>query len=386
VAAAAVALAPDALGAWLAAQRWAGARGAEVRVVRLDVIPLFDEPPSALLLVDATLGADASVRYLLPVVRVANDAATADAAAVIAARADGGPALADAPHDERFRAALLHALAEGHTFDGDGARLTLQPATGAGLALESALGAGRSRVISGEQSNTSIVYGDAVILKLYRRVEPGEHPDVEITHFLSRRDFPHTPRLLGLLRVDDVRGGAASVAGMAQALVQGAEDVWAYALASARAYVDGPAGGGGAPSPYGEEAARLGAVTRALHDALASAGDDPEFAPRPAGADDVARWAAGARASVQGAVALLAERLDAGLEDELPDDARDVARDLTARVGVVLRDVDALAASVGDDAGATVRHHGDYHLGQLLRGAEGALYVIDFEGEPARPQ
>ena len=96
-----------------------------------------------------------------------------------------------------------------------------------------------SRVGTAEQSNTSILYDDRVILKLFRRVETGENPDVEIGRFLARRDFPHVPRLYGTVALRRPAGEA--VVAMAQALVPNAEDAWAYATRSAAAAVAGEA-------------------------------------------------------------------------------------------------------------------------------------------------
>jgi maltose alpha-D-glucosyltransferase/alpha-amylase len=336
------------LGPFLAGRRWAGARAGLLRVLDVPTLaplradPAAGDPPAALATVRVALDGGAPYELLVPFTAAA------------------GGAIEDATLDPGFRAWLYDAVREGRTL-GDGA-LVAAPLDGAALPPP-----GASRVSSAEQSNTSLVYPEAgVMLKLFRRVEAGENPDVEVGRFLARRDFPHTPRLLGTLTLR--RPGGDAVVGMAQRLVPGAEDAWAHAVRAAAAFLAGDAGG-----DYGAEAARLGAVTRALHDALASDPADPDFAPARATAAHVARWTAAAERALGAAV-----RASEG-------SAAPGAAVLHARQAEVRAAVARAAAGLGDDAGAAVRHHGDYHLGQVIRGADGALYVIDFEGEPAKP-
>jgi trehalose synthase-fused probable maltokinase len=351
----------DAAARWLAARRWSGARGGDLRVLaEVAAVPLTDDPPVTLH-VWRVAGAD-GVPYelLVPLTRrPAASAAVIDSRDLLAS--DGGGVVFDATLDPDFRAALLDAISGARRFRSDA--VVARAVDGA--AVPAAAG---SRLGTAEQSNTSIVYGDRVILKLFRRVEPGANPDVEIGRFLARRAFPHVPRLYGTLGLRHP-GGEAMIA-MAQALVPGAEDAWAYATRAAGAAVRGEAG----PEGYAAEATRLGTVTRALHDALAADPTDPDFAPEAAGAEHVARWAANTRRAVDEAAAA-ATGSDVGEAVAL----------LHARRAEVDALVERAVRAVGADAGAAVRHHGDYHLGQVLRGGGGELFVIDFEGEPARP-
>ena len=383
-----------AVAAYIARQRWAGAKGAalaEVRVeavVSLGALPAFVAArPAAVAVVSATLG-DAPVRYQLPLVSRAPSTAGEVGGDVICHVGQPPRAITDGAHDAAYRAALLAAFVheestEGSATDGradanagdalrwratrvrPGGTLAGTDAWLDDLAAVTAAGEA-ARVGSAEQSNTSILYGDRAILKLFRRIERGRHPDVEIGAFLAARGFAHVPALFGTLGLVDDEGE--SVAGMLQALVPGAEDAWAYAT---RAAADALAGRG-APDAYATEAARLGAVTRALHDALASDASAPNFAPEPARFDDVRRWAQGAHTAYD-AMRLAAEAAGTALPDAVMDRA------------AALESVDALAAAAADEPGAAIRHHGDYHLGQVLRAADGALFVVDFEGEPAKP-
>ncbi len=324
--------------------------------------PLLDAPPVALHVPRVRVAGGAPYELLLPLAyRPLGDPALPPPADWVAS--DGRGAAFDATLDADFRLALLAAVRDGGRLGAHvrGERI-------AGAAVPAARG---SRVGTAEQSNTSILYDGGVILKLFRRVEVGLNPDVEIGRFLARRDFPHVPRLYGTLALAEADGdplGGAVIA-MAQALVPEAEDAWAYAVRAAAAAV----GGAADPASYADEAARLGAVTRALHDALAADPADPDFAPEPAGAGHVARWAANARAAVDAAARAAATSAAAGAE---------LLRDRRGDVDAL---VDAAARAVGGAAGSAVRHHGDYHLGQVLRTAGGDLFVIDFEGEPARP-
>lgn len=351
------ALDDDALAAYLAGRRWSGARGGELRVVGRDAPRVLFHEPSALL---ATVA-----------VRVAGGTPY-ELALPLALSARPGE-IADATQDGAFRMALFDAVR--------GARAFASPevvARGDDVATMPA--ATSSRVSTAEQSNTSMIYEGpegAAIVKLFRRVEVGENPDVEIGRFLTRRGFPHVPRLYGtvVLRRPE---GEATIA-MAQALVPGAEDAWAFATRAAGEALGASddAGARAATDAYAAEAARLGTVTRAMHDALAGtasdgAAADPAFAPEPARYGDVRRWAQGTLAAYD---AMLAAAAAAGTA---------LDADVLDRTAAVER-VDALAAAVGDDAGAAIRHHGDYHLGQVLRASDGGLFVVDFEGEPARP-
>jgi trehalose synthase-fused probable maltokinase len=272
-------------------------------------------------------------------------------------------------------------MARGETASGDGATWRFECTEGVSAGEVEALAALPSRLVGGEQSNTSVVYGDRGILKVFRVLQPGANPDVEITAFLTTRTaFRHTPALLGVM---ELRGsdGLTRVAGMLSRYLPGAVDGWTHALARLRPYLR--ASGREAPAnPFVREAARLGAVTRELHDALASDPSVPGFAREPVTAVDVEAWVEQTRRTAEGALDLLEARLPA-LEARTAAMGRAIARrrrEVLERIAAAAQRV-RQASSLGDKT----RHHGDYHLGQVLYTTEGDWMVIDFEGEPARP-
>jgi len=372
------------LARFLAARRWFGMKaGAAGRARVVDVIPLDFAPPAAVAVLEIDVaGGGAPARYQLPLVvrQVGSDNGASGPRAVLArVESAGGHALLfDATEDAPFRRALGLAFARGSAFASvEGARWTAEPVgRGANDLSEDAT----SRLVASEQSNTSIIYGDRAILKLFRRLEAGEHPEVEIGRFLTTRtDFRNTPALIGVAHFE-TSDGERGVAGMLQRFVPGSQDAWSYALGQVTPYLTAPSGEGA--GAFVADAAALGRVTRALHEALASAADDPAFAPRPAGAADLARWVEGATRSVESGLALLEARAAAGA---LADEASNEARAVLARRAEFVPLVRAAGEALRGHAGSLIRHHGDYHLGQVLRAPDGTFYVIDFEGEPARP-
>lgn len=208
-----------------------------------------------------------------------------------------------------------------------------------------------------EQSNTSVVLGERLVLKLFRLLEIGENPDLEIGAFLTDAGFADTPAVAGSLVHES--GSGAAAAAMLQAFVPSTGDAWSAVLDALA--VD--------PDRATRIAADVGELTARLHRALASRPDSVAFPVRPASPDETAAWrASGERQLAQALTAVSGEahtRLDA------------LAPGITARFA------DTFGSAAG---GATVsRIHGDYHLGQLLARLDGGFSVIDFEGEPARP-
>lgn len=257
----------------------------------------------------------------------------------------------DGVHVKEVAAALLSAFAAGSA-----GGMRFHCADGAELP-DGLVGS----VLSAEQSNTSIVYGDAAILKLFRRLSPGRNPDIEIHDALTRNESNRVAPLLGWVEGDWTDAGGAVYTGdlaMLQELLRTASDGWELALASVRdllAEADlHPEEVGG---DFAGESTRLGEAVAEVHEALATAFGAAESSD-------------GQPAEI---AAAMSARLDAAV-DEIPELADH--RDGLAAI------FDRLAAVNGPIR--VQRVHGDLHLGQTLRTVKG-WKVIDFEGEPARP-
>jgi maltokinase len=356
----------DALAPWLAEQRWFA--GKNRRIERVEIVhaaEVVDEEgsggPRGLLLIGAVRFADGGPdhHYQLP----------------LGLRRTLPPWLHTAPiahHEGRFvyeaaadpelMTALLRRIAAGGA--GPGARFrgelpgALRLAARAGLAV---------RPIAAEQSNTSVVFGDRFILKLFRRIVPGVNPDLEVHRSLSAVPAAPVAPLLGAIEADTALGPV--TLGVLQSFVPGAVDGWRLAVGAAQG--DGHPVGHSAERPAGHPADGPAAAQNLGPDELADLGA-------------TVRLVHGALARAFGTAPLSRPVLDA------------VRADMLRRLGQAVREVPALgphapwlraqfaALDTVPHGEALQRVHGDLHLGQLLRAA-GRWLLIDFEGEPAAP-
>lgn len=360
------------LGEWLRGRRWFGAKGsalADARIAGAVRLPWGQGAAIALLEVQPEGGE--LLRYQLPLV-VRREQGESDLAEVRAGAARAR--LADASLDPAFRRALGEAFAGGFRAAEGGLTFVVEPVEG--LAVPPL---GDGEVGSAEQSNTSIRYGRAAICKLFRRIEPGENPDVEISRAITRGGrFQGTPALLGTARLE--RDGESMTSAMLQRLVPGAGDAWAFALERGRAYF-ADHGGVAPPNAFVAEARKLGRLTGEMHEALADAGArEPAFRPRPVDDAELDRWTQAARRSVEKGLDLLETKRAGGFPGVSDEEVGSILGGRGAFVDFVQRS----AARVRGHAGLSIRHHGDYHLGQVLRDERGEFHVIDFEGEPAK--
>jgi maltose alpha-D-glucosyltransferase/alpha-amylase len=240
-----------------------------------------------------------------------------------------------------------------------------------------------------EQSNSSVFFEDYGMLKLYRRLQPGPHPEVEMSRFLvESAGFANTPPLLATLEiaVDGESGREEHALGVLFGFIRNQGDGWTQALNYLTRYLDDALiSGGESPSALADPdvfflmlARQLGIRTAEMHRALAEhAGNHPDFAPEPLCPEDTAEW----RDDLANATA----HMLSGLERErptLPAPTRDLAdRVLTLRHGLFERILRLIPDTV--EAQKT-RYHGDFHLGQVIV-VQNDFFIIDFEGEPARP-
>ena len=213
--------------------------------------------------------------------------------------------------------------------------------------------ASRARAMGAEQSNSSIVYDDRLILKVFRHLRPGRNPDVEVTTRLAAAGFDHVAAPLVEWRDEtyDLAFG--------QQFLAGGTEGWALALTSLRDLYSSsqnevPADAGGDFSP---EVERLGRVTAEMHVAMHKV------------------FGAASPSDAMGGWTKLVEGLPARLERA----GRHLQRDLMAPAAPLLERFRAVT-----EPGPAIRVHGDYHLGQVMRTDLG-WYVLDFEGEPAKP-
>ncbi len=395
---------------FLQRQRWFGGKARAIRaahfvdwgVLRKGQHPIF------ITVVSVEYREGSPERYLVPLAIVggaAGDAVVANTPQLALARVTGAKkgVVIDGTTDDLFAQLLMDALdAEASVRTKRGTARTRRTPAFQELRGEGTLAPKR---LASEQSNTSIAYGERLIVKLFRRVEPGPNPDVEIGEYLTTRtSFRRAPRVAASIEYEAAGEPVAHLA-VAEQFVSSQADGWSHALGELRRYYDEVTLRGApdpdllaaprtfdlaaAPTPraicdlsgaYIDSAQVLGRRTAELH--LALAGDTPTeaFAPEAWTKDDVARVVADAAAQMARARGLLESDQMA-----IATEAVVAARELIARAEAALHErYDPGTGSVPVGTVARIRIHGDYHLGQVLW-AEGDFYILDFEGEPARP-
>ena len=290
---------------------------------------------------------------------------------------DGG--LREAAEGDGAWRALAVAIAAGRTFaaltgGGPGstpdAVLVCRPSAGyADVAGPGRLAESPERPLGLDQANTSVVLGETLLLKAYRRIQPGLNPDLELTAYLSEEArFPGVPPLAGYAEVISRDAGAATVA-MAQAYVADAADADAQTADFLAGLVAAP---GSVSMDWATEVADdLGTLTAGLHAALARPPDGvPDLAPRDATHDELAAWRIDVHRQLNRAI-----ETTAVADPVVAVDLRRWAAEIAARVSRF----EALATTP-----RVMRIHADLHLGEVLVAADG-YRVIDFEGDALRP-
>jgi maltose alpha-D-glucosyltransferase/alpha-amylase len=397
---------------FLKTRRWFGGKSREIKAVHIrEAIPVpFDSEQGflTLLLVEYVQG-DAE-EYVLPVAFATGQGAEAiqrNSSPSIMARVRLQPGgeegcLYDAIINKSFAQALLQTIVRRRTLKG-GQGVLEASSTSALRALRSAAPSSlEASLIRAEQSNSAVVFGDKFFLKIFRHLDDGINPDLELGRFLTERGFKNMPPVVGALEYRRASGELASLAILSQ-YIPTARDAWEYTLDTLSRYFErvrtlpaeskvDPLAGGAllelAEKPmtpelsaivglFLESARLLGQRTGEMHLALASDAENPDFAPEPF-------TPFYQRALYQSMRNLTVQNLELlrGRLNTLEGDVRTLAEKV---LSFEQRILDRLRTVYETKMSALrIRCHGDYHLGQVLYTGKDFL-IIDFEGEPARP-
>ena len=388
------------LPAYLKGQRWFGAKAREIRAAQVaDVISLQREALNAVVaLVCVEYEGGGADLYALPLVAREPDApevAEGGAAVLKVAGRAGHESVvfADALKEEKFLAFLLDAIQRGLIFTGENGELRAANTRALTLQETGAAGSLQPRAIAAEQSNSSIAYGERLMLKFFRRLEEGVNPDLEMTRFLTEKaGYPHTPQLLGSLEYWTAQG-TRMTQGILQTFVPNQGDAWKYTMRAVSDFynevgevVPGSEGMAAIPDAarapmetFLESVALLARRTAELHLALsaAPAGEHGDFAPET--------YDAKFQEGFEQALFELTRRTFY----QLRKSGESMRPELRAQALLILAEEEKITARFHAALAQPIRAmrtriHGDFHLGQVLyTGVD--FFIIDFEGEPARP-
>ncbi|HWK90438.1 MAG TPA: maltose alpha-D-glucosyltransferase, partial [Longimicrobium sp.] len=387
---------------WLMRQRWFRDKAREVNEICLrdhGVLHAERAPNLILALLEVRFSEGGRDLYLLPATfHPVAAPGSGPEPLVTHATLRGEARVYEAVGDRRIAGTLLGAVAGEQRIAGRWGTFAGHRAAAVDLARAPR---GPVRAMGAEQSNTSLVVDDALVIKIFRKIEPGLNPDLEVTRFLvERAGFRSVPALAGWIDYTPADGGVPhAVAGVFEFVPNGG-DAWSVALKALDRYLSAASRSAADPDTVtGQEAvrrmagdffpaiARLGETTARMHLALASVDDDPAFAPEPVGQAEVQRAVEGFRKQVDVVLADLGRQLDA-----IPGAFGAAVQGPLAQVVRAAPDIRQRGEDLRALSGETVkvRIHGDYHLGQVLRADQDApggseWYVLDFEGEPAKP-
>ncbi|WP_322030230.1 maltose alpha-D-glucosyltransferase [Paraburkholderia sp. J76] len=384
----------EVLPSWLSRRRWFASKDKGLRSVRLAALTTIHGAGFAFTEIEAELADGTSERYVLPIAITWGTEITTPLHIQLAlSRVRRGRTvgyLTDAFSLPWFAYGVLRKLRERAAVP------TVQQST---IRFEPTdrideLNLGETpevRWLAAEQSNSSLVIAETLVLKIVRRLMAGVHPEAEMSRYLTKLGYANTAPLYGeVVRVDPA--GVPHTLIIVQGFIDNQGNAWDWALDYLRRTVDELAlamdDDTSIDQAHEEEAVQgyctvIGAIGKRLgelHAMLSRPSDDEAFSPVAATPDDVRAWIADAKTMLNEALDIVAQHTG---EDEqtLDADARDLARSIIDRREALLAKLDELVPH--DTKAARIRIHGDFHLGQVLI-SQGDAYLIDFEGEPAR--
>jgi trehalose synthase-fused probable maltokinase len=335
---------------WLQQQRWYASKTRAVNAIELaESVTLHADPALVLALAQARFATGTHELYQLPLGVRRADGAGSPSTPIL--EADGWTVF-DALQEPHLALELLRRIDACEDLDTADGRFSFRRVGDASGLDEHA----EVRAMGVEQSNSSIVFDDRLVLKVFRKLEAGINPELELLRFLTAREFPNIAPLHGWYEYDG--HSLAATLGVAQEFLPDAIDGWELALEEIVT----------SPEEFLDRIGSLGAATAQMHTALASDPGDPAFSPEEPSNE---------------AISLLTATIDEDIERiflRLPEDER--LAPINGR-GQEVRERLAARAHIGI-GGKHIRIHGDYHLGQTLQTPRGWV-ILDFEGEPARP-
>ncbi len=348
----------DGVAAWLEQQRWYASKSRHITGLEVDeCVVLTETPPLLVALVQTRFASGSHELYQLPLTLLAAD--QVGERPVVTSTGDW--CAVDAVADPELLRDLLRQMNDEQAMETEFGTFTFRHVDGSGpLPVDRP-----ARPMGVEQSNSSIVFGDRTVLKVFRRLEPGINPELELLQYLTRHQFANIAPLQGWY---DYEGRSFSTTlGVAQRFFPDAVGGWELALDQITSDPDG----------FLSELGSLGEVTARMHNCLACDATDPAFVPEEPSAESMS---------------LLTATIDEDVErifTRLPEDER--VAPIAGR-GQDVREQMSQRAQIGE-GGRAIRTHGDYHLGQTLhrrnagptRAGGSDWVIIDFEGEPARP-
>jgi maltose alpha-D-glucosyltransferase/alpha-amylase len=390
--------------------RWFGEKGMTLRKVLItESVPVqTNSGITQMLILEAGYAERGPARYLLPVSFAGPEASGAlhhIPNAIVANANLGGRegVLYDAVHDQAFCESLLYLIARKRKHKGDRGEVSGLPASRFNRLLDERGLDLEARVLRGEQSNTSILYEDAFIMKLYRKLEEGVNPDIEINRHLTESvGFHFIPPYAGSI-IYQARVEEAPIC-LLQGFVQNEGDAWKYTLSSIDQFFakvltrssEEPELEDEYPVDYTTDFDRipqeqvdtiggfflemmglLGTRTAQMHSTLARRSSDTHFAPEGLSALYLRSLYQSMRSQTRRTLSFLRRQMH-----RLPGELKDQARMIASFEPDILEKQRRLMGRKMD--GLKTRTHGDYHLGQVLFTGKDFI-IIDFEGEPARP-
>ena len=373
----------DVLPAYFSTRRWFAERGHLPATHIIGAVPFgAGDADVGVVLVESSGGRE-TANYLMPMTikwtRFDRERKNPNALAAVR-RGPREGSLLDATADAGFVTLLLEQLRAARVIEADQRRIEFAPTArfpdGGAIAIDDV------RAVDTEQSNTTVLVGADCVIKLFRRLERGLNPEIEVGRFLTETvPFAHTPPLLGSIELE--QDGTRSAVAVVHGFVQNQGDAWTVTSAYLDRFVEEQrlltaeaAGHSDEQAAYLRWMEQVGRRVAELQLALASRNDIVDFAPEPIAAEDVRSWTEALLRRAGRALDQLAQRRSDLTDNdrELTDALQSYRDQLPARLRELLPvQVDALK----------IRHHGDFHLGQMLI-VKDDVSIIDFEGEPRR--